>query len=48
MNNKVLPVSGGRNVRCESIRYGVSQSKQIGLVDSDPPFYLHVKYRNTQ
>jgi hypothetical protein len=46
MNGQILPVSRGKNVRCKSNRYAISQGKYFGFVDSVPPFYLHKKQRN--
>ena len=48
MNCQVLSVSRGENVRCKSNRYAISKSKYFGFVDSVPPFYLHMKYRDIE
>jgi hypothetical protein len=46
MNGQILPVSRGENFRFMPKRYAISHRKYFGFVDSVPPFYLHMKYRN--
>jgi len=46
VNSQVLPVSMGRNVRCKSSRYAISHRNRFGFVNSVPPFYLHMKWRD--
>jgi hypothetical protein len=46
VNSQVPPVSRGKNVWCHSNRSAISHKNCFGFVDSVPPFYLHMKYRD--